>query len=267
MKPSCKNCNRDISLDDNFCRDCGAKVIRNRITLRNLILDIFQNAFGWDNTFFHTIKALITKPHVIFGEYLGGTRKKYMNPFTFLSIGMAVALFIFNAFTEDYIQVSLEFNTKQMEWMGETFGGKFNSSEFQKEQLQESEKSNRFLLKYFNLFTFLLVPFYTLIAFLVYRKPYNYGEHLVLNGYMQGLSFFSSTLLFLISIFTHPLVYFSAPLLLVIYYTYAYGKLYKLTIAQSILKVIVFLAIVFVLLVLIFILAMVAGLIIGALKK
>ena len=30
----CKNCNTSLSADSGFCNSCGAKVIRNRLTLK-----------------------------------------------------------------------------------------------------------------------------------------------------------------------------------------------------------------------------------------
>ncbi|MEP6002864.1 MAG: hypothetical protein ABJ248_05345, partial [Maribacter dokdonensis] len=49
--------------------------------------------------------------------------------------------------------------------------------------------------------------------------------------------------IFFISIWIHPSLYLIIYPLLILYYTYVYGKLYKLTIGQSILKIILFLAI------------------------
>ncbi|HAF77676.1 MAG TPA: hypothetical protein DCG42_10195, partial [Maribacter sp.] len=80
-------------------------------------------------------------------------------------------------------------------------------------------------------------------AFLIYRKPYNYAEHIVANSYIQGFSFLTTTFIFFISIWIHPSLYLIIYPLLILYYTYVYGKLYKLTIGQSILKIILFLAI------------------------
>ena len=39
----CRNCGTSLRTDYSFCPDCGAKVIRNRITIKNLLYD-FLNA-------------------------------------------------------------------------------------------------------------------------------------------------------------------------------------------------------------------------------
>lgn len=243
---NCKNCQTDLLENFKFCNACGAKVVTQRITAKNLLSDIFQNALGWDNKYFSTIRSLILKPGILLREYLDGTRKKYVNPFTFLVIGMTLAIFTFNFFDERYIESNTNFQSKQIEWqsqwMNETLGIPLLSEEVKKEQLESAEKSTRFTLKYFNILVVLTLPLYSLLTFLVYRKPYNYGEHIVINSYIQGVSFISISILFLISLVTHPLVYISNSLLLLIFYTYVYGKLYRLSIGQSLLKVFIFLA-------------------------
>jgi len=244
---TCKNCHAELSEISKFCNSCGAKVVTKRITAKNLLSDIFQNAFGWDNKYFSTIRSLIIRPGELLREYLGGTRKKYVNPFTFLVIGMTLAVFTFNSFEDRYIENNMNFQTKQMkwqsQWMNENLGVPLPSEVVKKEQLAGVERSTKFILKYFNILVVLTLPLYTLLAFLVYRKPYNYGEHIVINCYIQGVSFISISGLFLISLVTHPLVYLLNSLLLLIFYAYAYGKLYKLSVGQSIFKVFLFLAI------------------------
>ncbi|MEP2239445.1 MAG: hypothetical protein ABJI22_13850, partial [Maribacter sp.] len=72
---------------------------------------------------------------------------------------------------------------------------------------------------------------------------YNYGEHIVANCYIQGFSMLTTSLIFFMAIWIHPSLFLLIYPLLIFYYTYVYGRLYKLTIGQSILKVIVFLLI------------------------
>lgn len=115
-------------------------------------------------------------------------------------------------------------------------GEEFDIVAYKKEQMEIITKLSSSMLKYFNLLVILFMPFYTFLSFLTYRKPYNYGEHLVINSYIQGLSFLVTSLIFTISVFTNPLVYIITIVLLIIYYTYAYGKLHKLSVAESILK-------------------------------
>jgi hypothetical protein len=240
---SCKNCSSTLVQYSFYCNQCGSKVISERITVKNTIEDAFQNYVGWDNKFLITLKYLILNPGILLREYYNGTRKKYINPFTFLTIGMAINLFAFNSFDEEFLSVMNDFNESQINWYAKTIGGPFSDPEFKAEQLAKSTESSKFTLKYFNILVIALLPIYTLMAFLIYRKPYNYAEHIVANCYIQGFSFLTTTLIFFIAIWIHPSIYLLIYPLLILYYTYVYGKLYKLTIAQSILKIILFLAI------------------------
>ena len=106
----CKNCNSPISENSKFCTNCGAKIITNRITVKGLLTDISQNIFGWDNKFFLTVKTMFARPQSLLREYITGTRKKYMNPFTFLALGAAISLFVFNFFSEEYLAFNIESN-------------------------------------------------------------------------------------------------------------------------------------------------------------
>jgi hypothetical protein len=118
------------------------------------------------------------------------------------------------------------------------------------------------IFKNYNLFAFLLLPVYALIAFLVFGKPYNYGEHLVINAYIQGTTFLVATVMFLVSLATHPAVHGSSILIVILYYCYTYGKLYQLTTGKLILKFLKFIGVLlFIPLVLILI-----GLVVGLIK-
>ena len=243
----CKNCQTNITGVSKFCNSCGAKVVTERITVKSLISDVSQNIFGWDNKFFSSIKNLVLNPGIMLREYLDGTRKKYINPFTFLVICMAINLFFFNTYEDDFVRINQDSIEKQVDimvpMMKSKMGDNFNTVEFKEQQLAFSEKTTRIILKYFNLFTLLMLPLYAFFAYLIYSKPYNYGEHLVVTTYIQGFSFLTGTFIFLISILTYPSVYSLTLPLLVFYYTYTYGKLYKLPVWKSILKAFIFIGI------------------------
>jgi len=258
---NCKNCTSDITETSKFCNSCGAKVITDRITVKKMLSNVSQDIFGWDNKFFLTIRKLIIAPQEILGEYLNGTRKKYTNPITFFAIGMAFSIFIFNTFDEAYMKMSLETSKAQNEWFSENIGGQYNSIKYQQESLELNEKLQKGFLKYFNLISLVLSPLYAFIAFLVYRKPYNYAEHLTVTTFIQGFSFFVSSILFLIAINTSPYLYSISIVFLMFFYCYAYGKLYKLSIGQSIVKFIFFLAILFAVLLLFGVVALVIGIV------
>ncbi|GAA4279470.1 hypothetical protein GCM10022259_41950 [Aquimarina mytili] len=221
-----------------------------------MIKDLFSNAFGWDNRYFVTIRTLVTSPHVLLNEYIDGTRKKYVNPFGFFAIGAAISLLAFNQFSEDYLSIVGEVNKKQMEAMNDVILSDrtndenvsdnvkvLDHDELLKKQLAQGEKIQKTILKYYNLFSFVLLPFYAIIAFLTFWKPYNYGEHLVINAYIQGLTFLLTTIFFLLGLVFTTTIHFLGLGSTIIYYTYAYTRLYNLSFGQVIVRLLKFVVI------------------------
>ena len=245
---NCKNCKSELNLKDNFCKECGAKIIKERITVKSLFSNLL-NALGWDSNFFITLRFLLSKPQIIIKEYINGTRKKYTNPFTFFAISLAISLFVFNQYSEQFILMSTATNIQQPNEIenvststpnknnkGLEILGYKNQAEFQKGIAE-------FQLKYYNLISFLYLPLFTLIAFLVFRKPYNYGEHLVINTYLSGIITFFSVLTFIFSLITKFNILLYASFFTFIYYSYAYKKIYELSFGKLLLKILKFIGI------------------------
>lgn len=240
---NCKNCKVELNPKDSFCTECGAKIVREQITLKNLFSNLLDT-LGWDSNFFVTLRYLFYKPQIVSKEYIDGARKKYTNPFAFFAIGLAISLFVFSQYSEQFIQMSTEASLKLTEMSTdindtkntEIFGYK-NQDEFNKSIL-------KFQIKYYNLISFLLLPLITILAFLVFRKPYNFGEHLVINTYLQGIILFLSILLFIFSLLTGINIFGTGTIILpIFYYSYTYKKLNKLTFGQLLLKILKFIGI------------------------
>ena len=244
---NCKNCKNQIKETQKFCSYCGAKIVINRISTRNIFKNFIKDFFSLDNKYFLTITTLLLQPKLILKEYIEGTRKKYVAPFTFLAIGMALAMLIFNEFSDNYIELSNVVNEKQFD----IIEGQFENTEgIEKQRIESKEmtiKIQNYTLKYFNILTLILIPFYALIAFLVYRKPYNYGEHLIITCYIQGVLFLSAILFFFLGIIINPAIYYLSLPIAIIYYLYAYGQLYDLTFGKTLIKLLKFIGILLIL--------------------
>lgn len=87
----CKNCQNNLRTDFRFCPDCGAKIIRNRLTILNLLGDITERYFNVDNTFLKTFWHLFTKPELVIEGYIQGIRKKYLNPISYMGIALTLS--------------------------------------------------------------------------------------------------------------------------------------------------------------------------------
>ena len=88
---TCKNCDARLRTDFLYCPACGAKVIRNRITVKNLWVDFLERYFNLDNTFIRTFVHLFTKPEVVIEGYLQGIRRKYLNPISYIGIALTLS--------------------------------------------------------------------------------------------------------------------------------------------------------------------------------
>ena len=270
---NCKNCSNIILEDIGYCSRCGAKVVRNRLTMGVMFQEFLDTVFGWDNTYFRTFRTMFISPDKVIRAYVDGVRKKYMPPFTFLLIGLTMATLLFNAFSEKYVEFSVnifgdgfyesQFNNlkiNESEAYFESKEYKADLKEYAKEQKQFHKKWNRNVLKYFNLVSFVSIPLYTLLSMLVFgRKKHNYAEHLVINSYIQGLSMTTMTLLFVIATFTSHWIFSGSVLIAIFYYSFTYRKLYEFSRWKSFLKFLKFIGIIIIPFLLLFILGIVVG--------
>ncbi|SNR16798.1 DUF3667 domain-containing protein [Tenacibaculum jejuense] len=273
----CKNCNETIENDALFCDHCGAKVLKDRITLRFLLKELFAS-FGWDSYFILTIKKMFTEPHVVLREYVGGIRKRYLNPFTYLAISAALSLIIFNFFAEDFIKIQSSINSNEIEALQKIANQDLSElKDVSAEQLKKmktekmtagirlkvQDKIMTFFLKYFNLVMFLLIPMYAIISSFTYRKPYNFGEHIVINSYLMGTTMYVSILLFFLALLIHPGFYFSNLIFFTVYYMYALNKLHGYNLKQSILYFLRFLLVLLIFALILLFIVVILSLIIG----
>ncbi len=247
QRMNCKNCNSKLNLKDNFCNECGAKIVRERITIKSLLSNLLV-ALGWDSNFFVTLRFLIYKPQMVIKEYISGTRKKYANPFTFFVISITISLFVFNQYSEQFIQMSTNTSSQQAEMTESEESGNVKDIKSKeifgyKNQEEFGKAIMKFQMKYYNLISFLYIPLFTLIAFFVFRKPYNYGEHLVINTYIISITTFLGILLFVFSLLTGINILYYATFITFLYYSYAYKKINRLTFGQLLLKILKFIAV------------------------
>ena len=253
---NCKNCQQALEENDLFCDNCGAKVIKNRITFKELTTDAFINIFGVDSKFFLTLKKMVTHPDVVINEYLTGVRKRYINPFAFLAIAAGLSVLVFNFFAEEFTQLQEVYSSNETKAFKEKANidikkfehlpkKELNKLKAEKKvaqmQLDFMEKMWQFMLHYFNLLTFLFLIIYALISKWTYPKPHNFGEHIIINAYIYGFTSYFTLIMFLLALVIHPTIYGFSLIMYFVYYIYAFGKLYKLSFGKLLLKFLRFL--------------------------
>lgn len=253
---NCKNCQHPLKENAHFCENCGAQVVTNKITFKNLFLDFFINVFGFDSKFFLTIRTIFFTPEKILKEYLDGVRKRYMNPFAFLAVSAGISLLVFNYFADDFIAINKSVNTSQLIQLEKDAkidtSKMIDLSEKEKSKLERRKKTAemqlkfndgmmQFMLRYLNLLTFVFLFILAVLSKWTYWKPYNYGEHLVINAYIYGFANYLTLILFFLAIAFHPSIYFYSTLLYILFYIYAFGRFFKMSIWKNFLRTLKFL--------------------------
>ncbi len=251
---NCKNCTYQLKDENKFCSNCGAKIIHNRLTLKNLCSEFLQRFFNYDNTFFKTVRHMLTQPEVVIESFINGSRKKYINPLNFFLISLAITG-LYNFLYKSFL---LE---ETMAYYETAFGNMGGNNEFSDSML----KPFYFFLEYFNLFAFAAIPINALITkitFFNYRQ-HNFTEHIIINLYTVSqyqlvVYLFSIPLLFL-SIEAQTILSFVLMFSFWFYFFYVFTRIYKLNAKQLFLKIFIIFIMMIGLLISIFILGIVFG--------
>jgi len=198
---------------------------------------------------------MFTQPEEVIHQYLEGVRRRYINPFAFLAVGAGLSLIIFNYFADDFIAIQNGMQSEQIKDLQEKASIDLdqlkNLTEKEKQQKQLEKKLAQFqldfskgmwefMLRYFNLLTFVLLLIYAVLSKWTFWKPHNFGEHIVMNGYIYGFTTYLTLIAFFFAIVINPNIYMISLLVSIVYYMYAFGRIYKLSIGRNILKLLRF---------------------------
>lgn len=230
---NCKNCSFFINQDDNYCPSCGGKVIRNRLTFKNLIEHFSEQFLNYDNKFLQTFIHLFTKPEVVIDGYINGTRKKYVNPISFFAINLTISGL--------YIFISLKYFAESMDF----------SSLYENEIQQKiTQEISQFTVEYNSIIYFLLIPVIALISKIVfYNKSFNIIEHIVI--YLYSFSFWSllTIVINLIILLAFPSIFMWTSLitfaLMLVYHGYILKRIFNLNTSALLIKTLIFLPLFF----------------------
>lgn len=211
---TCKNCQTSLETTHNFCGHCGAKVIRNRLTFKNLWQDLSDQFFNLDNRLFRTIIDLFIRPEAVIDGYVTGLRRRYINPFGYLGIALTLSgLLIF--ITQKFYSNAINFDI-------------YN----QGVNPELSRKLMDVVFDYSSLFFIIYIPVFALGGWLVFnKKSYLITEYVIAFCYILGhwsIVMFPMGLLLVVAV---PEYYMAAAfpqlLLMVAYIFYALQRLQR----------------------------------------
>jgi hypothetical protein len=230
---TCKNCNTIVLNDHNFCGACGAKIIRNRLTLKNLLSDFVETYLNYDNKFFQTFINLFKQPEDVIGTYVTGTRKKYVNVISYFTIAITftgLEYFFINRFFPNFLDLS-DISQKGMENFSNTI-------------LNTIQEYQSFVLMLF-------VPLYAFMAKMTFFniKKFNYTELIVIFMYIIAHTSILGTLIIIPSAIFELKMGLISPIVLIfqiLYSAFCLKRLYNLSFKGIILRTLFFLLILFV---------------------
>ncbi|MBS9767019.1 MAG: DUF3667 domain-containing protein [Flavobacteriaceae bacterium] len=239
---TCKNCGFPLRESDKFCSECSARVVKNRISFRSILRDIWISARF--EAFVKTLWHLLYKPQVMLKEYINGTRRKYAYPFAFFMLMMSFSVLFYTIFSEEFLQMTTDVglgNSVSVEHISSSEDGIFKAFGYGSD-IEFEIKMMQFYVKYYNYLSLILVPFYAFISLLIFRKPYNFWEQFIINMYLQGMTSIFCTLFLIISVVVgYDLFGYGSVGLSFAYYSFAYKKLYNLNWKQLLGKIAKFL--------------------------
>ena len=177
---NCKNCNTALSKLINYCPLCGAKIVKKRLTFKNITADINEQFFNIDNKFLKTFTHLFSQPEEVINGFIEGTRKKYVNVIQYFAISLTlvgIQVFLMNTFFRE----ALEFDPAVFGPAVDPEAQKYNPfANF------DFEEVNNFQ----SIIYILSVPVSTIATWISYYilgiRHYNFTEHLVINLYYSA---------------------------------------------------------------------------------
>lgn len=231
---NCKNCDTALQPEISFCYKCGAKVIKNRITFKNLAVYFGETFLNYDNKFLQTVINLIKDPKDVIDGYVKGVRKKYIEPLGFFAISLTISglyIVIIQKYFPDIFNMESIYNDP-------------NSA-------MVSQKTSEILTEYNSILNFIFIPAAAGMSWLIFLdKHYNFTEHAVM--YFYTLSLFSITSV----VITIPVISIDSDLffplspilylMFFIYMGYVLTRIFNLSLKQLIIKFLIFLPVFFV---------------------
>ena len=169
----CLNCQSELDSGFNYCPNCGAHQLKGRLSIKEVLTELFDVILIWDKNFFKTFFHLLICPSRVITFYIKGGRNRYLNPLLYL-------LFCFFL----YFLIASLLN-KDLFFMGGMKGGVagWNSVDPGALNLNSINSLNRFS----KILYFLILPIFAFLSSIFFRSSrLNFGEHLIINAYLLG---------------------------------------------------------------------------------
>lgn len=178
--------------EQNFCANCGAKVIRNRLSPRILAEQVNREILAIDNRLFRTFYALFVAPQDVILGYIGGVRRKYQEVLHYFAIALTLAGF--------QIFVMKMFFPEVFEYDPTVFGALGDKKAFKENPFlnMDADQTNNFQA----IIYMITLPLSALATYFSYAlvgdKRFNLTEHFVINIYYLSQIIIVNAILYII---------------------------------------------------------------------
>ncbi len=220
----CMNCGSKNT--ENYCMHCGQKVIVERYTLKKFFT-IILDAFNVHRGIIYSFKSLLLHPGKVINDYLNGRTKPYFNPLNYLLIaaGLYAFLILWLNIFDDSVDVANSIILSEQ-------------NQSNPEVVENQKNFIEGIKGYINFIPLLMIPFASLITFWFFRyKKLFYGEYLIVNSFLFAQGYLLAMLFMPVFILFPGIKLFFGPflsLILIIYLSYAFGKIFRIGIIKSI---------------------------------
>lgn len=165
---NCKNCHTELLEQDEYCKSCGGRVIRNRLTFRNLFEHLSETFFNYDNKLLRTFIKLFSNPDDVIGSYIEGVRKKYVNPISYLGIALTLTGIVIYLMKRSALEMDFD-----------VFNQGLSQNYMTKIQSLTTEYSSLLFISY--------IPLLVIASWLIFKKRnYNITERTVTFIYLMA---------------------------------------------------------------------------------
>ena len=173
LTTKCKNCGAEQS--GNFCVNCGQRSMVHKVTFKETFQDLNESLFSINAPLLLTLKMLLTRPGILFREYLDGKRKKYYKPVSFFIVMTATYLVLRWVIQYD------PFGSTTLQVVDETTS-------------QILTRARNFMLLNIDKLLFVFVLSLSIFMKLFFNKKYSFPEFLAVSFYLSGIYTFLTTL-------------------------------------------------------------------------
>ncbi len=233
--PRCLDCGAELS--SRFCRECGQEDSELRVSLRAVFRDFASEQLGLESKVPATFKALLARPGFLTKEYLAGRRTRWVRPLRLylttsviyflvlsfaLQAGMKTGLRITDADSAAIDSSGVEASAEPTDAIEEAVLSRSQRIGAMSAEDRRQYFGNAFT-RYMPNAVFVLLPVFTLILYLLYRKTGRYfAEHLIFTLHIHAFAF----LALLITLPLPEILGVIAPLWLLIYLYLAMKRVY-----------------------------------------